>query len=368
MTGPLPDRRALLGGGTAALFLAPARPAPADVIGADGLRLQRSLVSDRLKPGAALGFLPRGAVMVAERSGSLAVVRPEERITRLSGAPRPFRGPGGGFRALHLPPQINRQRFLILAYVDEFALSQARLMLSRFAYDPFGERLSEENRLWIENPPHSSTARVSGALTPLGDRTVFVALGDRGDRGSAFDATLASGKIYRLREDGGTALINPLLGTKSRPGIWSMGHADPIALALRPSDASLWCLDRDDGTAWLTRVLAGLRHTAPDEAGFEPQEGALPFVRPAHVWDADLGPTAMRFVEGARFTAWQDRLLLGTRKGLRLIALEAGRVVGETVIPGEFGRIADLRFGPDGALWVLGNRRREGLLWRLAPI
>ncbi|MEM9197968.1 MAG: PQQ-dependent sugar dehydrogenase [Pseudomonadota bacterium] len=361
----LSRRRVLAGAAVLALRPRPARSA--DRIAAAGLVLRRELVTDRLEEPVALGFLPRGGVMIAERHG-IAEIRPGERVARLSGVPRGFRGRGGGIRALYVPSDLAQKRFIQLAYVDEFALSQARLRLSRLAYDRFSGQLSEERPVWTEDPAMSVATRISGALAGAGDGTLFLALGDRGQRDQAPDPTLAPGKIYRLREDGGAALINPLLGDASQPGIWSFGHANPVALALRPMDASLWCLDSDGDTAWLTRVLAGLRHTIPAEAELEPEEDALPFVRPSYVWEDGLRPGAMRFVVGPQFEAWQGQLLIAGRRGLRLVSFRGDQVSGETAVPGDFGRITDLRFAPDGALWVLASQRRAGLLWRLTPI
>lgn len=364
----MPGRRAVIAGGLAAALLGSRRTDAATLtLGGERVALER--IAERLEDPVALGFLPRGGVLVAERAGNLAEIRPGRRIQRYSGVPRVPRIRGAGLRDILVPRDVARSRRILLSYVDDFAFTQMRLVLARAAIDLNSGRLTGIERIWEEDPPADGTGRMSGRLCDAGDGSVYLALGDRGTREAALDPTLAVGKIYRLGMSGGVALNAPILGDDARRGIWSMGHADPAALAVRPADGSLWCLDGDGTADWLTRVLAGLGHAAPGEAesgarlGEDPEN--VPVMRPAHVWNDPVRGTALAFLP-AGFGALAGSALLGTRRGLRLVRLKGDRLSGDVPAGDDLGRIADIRIGPDGAAWILAGGG-EGTLWRLGP-
>ena len=77
----------------------------------------------------------------------------------------------------------------------------------------------------------------------------------------------------------------------------------------------------------------------------------------------------LTFATGAPFADWAGDLLVGALKDRAIVRLdvEGDRVTeAERLFPGAFGRIRDVRFGPDGALWFLTDES-DGRLWRAAP-
>ena len=77
----------------------------------------------------------------------------------------------------------------------------------------------------------------------------------------------------------------------------------------------------------------------------------------------------MTFYSGGQFTKWRGNLFIGSLKFELLVRLELDReevVNEERLLIGAFGRIRDVREGPDGFLYLLTDDR-DGKLIRLEP-
>ena len=79
-----------------------------------------------------------------------------------------------------------------------------------------------------------------------------------------------------------------------------------------------------------------------------------------------IGPSGLTFYTGSLFANWRDNLFMGALRSQELIrlTLNGNTVTGEERIAG-FGRVRDVRQGPDGALYVLSES--NGRLYRLTP-
>lgn len=361
------DRRTVLGGLAAAALIGPVRAPGAETVEAAGLRLVVEQIADRLEEPVALAFDGAGGLLVAGAGGEVAHVRSARPIVRLSGVPPVHPGPEAGLFDLIPLPGRGRTRRLLLSFARTFALSQSRLAVTVSAWDPLSARLSGTETLWQDDSPRDAPRGFGGPMLAAPDGGFFLAAGDRGDREAALDPEQAPGKIYRLSEAGGPGITAPLIGGRAARGVWSFGHRNPKALALRPSDGSLWAAE-DGGRAapdGLTRVLAGLRHLIPGEA--PPKD--TPALAPAHLWDRPVGPAGMAFLPAPRWKGWAGRLVVGSRRrqALRLLTLSGDRVTDEVeLLRGRLGRISGLAVDAEGVLWVT-TRERNGGLWRLYP-
>ena len=77
----------------------------------------------------------------------------------------------------------------------------------------------------------------------------------------------------------------------------------------------------------------------------------------------------MTFYSGKQFPQWKNNVFVGALKAQMLVrlAFENGRPKQtERLYRGEYGRIRDVREGPDGALYLLTDSTR-GQLLRITP-
>ena len=91
--------------------------------------------------------------------------------------------------------------------------------------------------------------------------------------------------------------------------------------------------------------------------------------QPLYHWVPSIAPSGMAFYRGERFPQWQDDLFIGSLKFRLLVRLRIrnGEVIHEErMFEDRFGRIRDVRSGPDGFLYLLTDAD-DGMLVRLVP-
>ena len=91
--------------------------------------------------------------------------------------------------------------------------------------------------------------------------------------------------------------------------------------------------------------------------------------QPVHYWDPSIAPSGMTFYSGVLFPEWRGNLFVGALKFqlLARLVLDGEKVVREErLLRGAFGRIRDVRTGPDGALYLLTDDD-PGELLRITP-
>ena len=74
--------------------------------------------------------------------------------------------------------------------------------------------------------------------------------------------------------------------------------------------------------------------------------------QPLYLWTPSIAPSGMAFYGGDAFPRWRgDLFVVGLRSQMRVqLRLAGEKVVGEEwLLEGVFGRIRDVREGPDGA-------------------
>ena len=92
--------------------------------------------------------------------------------------------------------------------------------------------------------------------------------------------------------------------------------------------------------------------------------------QPFHYWVPSIAPSGMTFYSGKDFPAWKDSLFIGSLKFRLLVRLELGaeRVLHEErLLADQYGRIRDVRQGPDGRLYLLTDEQ-DGKLLRIDPL
>lgn len=174
------------------------------------------------------------------------------------------------------------------------------------------------------------------------DGTLYVTVGDAGDRDSAQDPGSLSGKILRITSDGKVPADNPIAGSP----VYSLGHRNPQGLAW-DEGGTLYASEFGQDT-WdeLNVIEPGGNYGWPVVEGIADRDE---FIDPVQQWAPDVAsPSGMAIAEGAVFIA--------NLRGERLREVPLGDLSSSAEhFTDAYGRLRDVVVAPDGALWVLTN-------------
>lgn len=322
-------------------------------------------------------FLPDGAVLVTERSGSLRRIDDDGVSGPIPGGPDPLVSGQGGLLDIALHPRFSENGWVYFSHAGT-GPGGGGTELSRARYD--GQRFSERTTLFVAEPKSRGGRHFGARIRFLGDDRLLLTLGDRGDRERAQDLGDHAGSTIRLNDDGTVPDDNPFIGRGgARPEIFTYGNRNVQGLAIHPVTGEPWAHEHGpQGGDELNVLRPGRNYGWPVITygrnyviGTRIGEGTSKpgMEQPVHYWDPSIAPSGMAFYTGERFPRWQGNLFVGALKYRQLVrlVLDGERVVTEErLLDGAYGRIRDVRDGPDGYLYLLTDDS-DGRLLRLEP-
>lgn len=280
-------------------------------------RLQVSVVAHNLDTVWALAWDSSGHLWYTERPG---------RLTRLGDAPRTIAGVVERGEAGLMGLEIDRQNRIYLMYTA-----------------------SDGNRIVRLNADGSQTALVKGIRAASihdggrlrfgPDGMLYATTGDAGDGNLARpNSGTLNGRILRI--DPNTAQYS----------VFSTGHRNPQGLCFAP-DGRLFSTEH--GPAYgdeINIITEGSDGGWPDTSG-----------NGIHNYTPTIAPAGCTFYTSDLIPQWKGSLLFVTLKdnSLRRLTFNSdGSMAGEEVLyKGEFGRLRDVRVGPDGAVYLATSNR-----------
>ena len=291
-----------------------------------------------------MAFLPDGDLLVTERSGELRLIRKGRLQDKpIKGLPEiTDKRDQGGLLDVALDPGFDQNGRLCISYVAETEAGRGT---------EIGCGIFRDDRL-------------------VNFDVIFRAQ----DRGTH------PGSVVRLLADGAVPPDNPFVGNGAyQPEVYTYGNRNPQGLAQDPTSGLIWMHEHGPrGGDELNLLRAGANYGWPvisyGKEYFLPKvvgEGTHKhgMEQPVHYWVPSIAPSGMAFYSGSDFPGWQNSLFLGSLKFQELVRLEMdkGQVVAEErLLSGEYGRIRDVRQGPEGGLYLLTDAA-EGQLLKLVP-
>ncbi|MDA7963204.1 PQQ-dependent sugar dehydrogenase [Ruegeria sp.] len=321
----------------------------------------------------AIGILPDGAFLVTERDGELLYVADGE-ISWVKGAPKVAANGQGGLLDVTVARDFKQSREVFLTFSKPqqngagTALAVARLSEN-------GKRLTNL-RIVFEAIPGGSGGRHFGSRVVEGaDGTLFLTIGDRGDRPSAQDLGTHMGSVIRVNRDGTVPVDNPFIGDSSvRPEIWSYGHRNPQGAGL-DAQGRLWVSEHGaKGGDEVNLVRPGANYGWPvisygvHYSGQKIGEGnAKPGMQqPEYYWDPSIAPSGLLVYSGKLWPDWKGDIFVGSLKFDYIARLSGSPLREVEQIDGpETERVRDIVEAPDGSIWFISVG--QGAIYRMTP-
>lgn len=320
----------------------------------------------------AIGFLPDGSYLVTERGGHLIHVRDGVK-TRIKGVPKVVAEGQGGLLDVLVPHDFARRREIFLTYSRRQGRG-AGTAVARGFLSPGNSRL-ENVKVIFEAAPASSTGRHFGSrLAEAPDGTLYVSLGERGQRESAQNLGLQQGSIIRISRDGTVPPDNPFLDHFSaKPEIWSFGHRNPQGMGF-DAQGRLWAVEHGaKGGDEVNLIRRGRNYGWPvisygtHYSGRKIGEGTARdgMEQPSHYWDPSIAPSGLMVYSGKLWPQWRGHIFIGSLKFDYISRLSGSPLKErEKLEAPETGRIRDVREAPDGSIWFASES--EGAVFRIS--
>lgn len=324
-----------------------------------------------------MAFLPSGDILVTERPGRLTRIAPDGDRNPVVGVPEVAASGQGGLLDVALDPAFETNRLVYLSY-SEPGRGGSSTAVARGRLSEDGSAISEMEVIFSQRPKLRGARHFGSRLAFASDGTLFITLGDRGNRPLAQDASNEVGTIVRINPDGTIPSDNPFLTDPAvSDAIFSFGHRN-VQGAHFAEDGTLWTVEHGArGGDEINRPQAGKnygwptisygRHYSGGRIGEGTAKAGLE--QPVYYWDPSIAPSGLAVVEGSLFQEWDGDLLVGALKDqlLARLTVRDGEVVAEErLLAGQLGRIRDVTVGPDGAVYVLSDAASGGL-YRLTP-
>ncbi|KKZ86299.1 hypothetical protein B5K05_17720 [Rhizobium phaseoli] len=349
----------------------------ADTINTQGPTVRVEKLAGGLDHPWAVEVLPDGAYLVTERPGRMRIIRDGKLSEPIGNVPKVSARGQGGLMDVALAPDFATSRKLY------FTAAIAKAQGS--GTEAFSATLSrDEKRLDAVTPVFTMRRFTSGniqygsriAIAP--DGTLFISVGDRGDRDRSQDWKDDAGSIIHINADGSIPADNPFKEGKALPEIWSKGHRNPQGITFDTKDGKLYTVEHGArGGDEINQLEAGKNYGWPiitygrDYSGAEIGEGTAKkgLEQPLYYWDPSIAPGALAIYRGAMFPEWDGDFIVAALKFQLLSRLqrdESGAFVAEErLFEGEYGRIRDVIVAPDGALLMVTDED-DGALLRIS--
>lgn len=343
-----------------------------------GLPFQVQVVADFESPWA-MTFLPDGRMLITEKSGTLYLVSADgQQRNRVSGIPAVASEGQGGFMDVVLHPGYAQNRLVYFSYAEAGQGGKGVVLARGIFADGAQPALQKVETLFRASPYVEGDGHFSGRIAFSPDGFLFFTNGERQKFEPAQDPKATLGKVLRLTDDGKPAPGNPLAAKGFHPAVWSYGHRNLLGIAFDAS-GNLWEQEMGPkGGDEVNLILPGRNYGYPivsdgdhyDDKPIPDHDTRSEFEKPKVSWNPVISPGGLMAYSGKLWPQWKGDLFIGGLSSRALIRVDVDGTnarKGDQWPMGE--RIREPEEGPDGAIWLLEDGRREGQgrLLKLTP-
>ncbi len=339
----------------------------------------------------ALAFMPDGRMLVTEKKGNLFIVTVDgQKSGPVRWAPDVDYGGQGGLGDVALHPNFAENNLVYLSYVEPGVGDTRGAAVARAVLNTGGRAatLSDIEVVWRQYPKLVGRGHYGHRIAFDDDGYLWISSGDRQKFTPSQDMQSNVGKIVRLNDDGSVPDDNPYVDYFGEdpfvddegvyPEIWSLGHRNPLGMAF-DLDGQLWAIEMGPaGGDELNRIVPRGNYGYPVVSNGDHYDGReIPdhdtrpeFDEPAIWWTPVISPGNLMVYRGSLFPEWRGNAFVAGLSSQAIVRIELDGDSAREVERYPMGaRIRCVAEGPDGALWVLEDDRREstGRLLKLTP-
>jgi aldose sugar dehydrogenase len=186
-----------------------------------------------------------------------------------------------------------------------------------------------------------------------------------------------TGKVFRINSDGSIPKDYPFSGNKTAlPALFSIGNRNVQGIAQHPATGDIWAtehgpkggdelniLKAGNNYGWPV-ITYGINYNGTSITDKTHEEG---MEQPVLYWTPSIAASAIDFSTSPLFPKWKNNLLIGSLafQELRRVVIENDHVIHQEILLKDMGRVRDVKFGPDGALYLLMND--QDAVFRIVP-
>ncbi len=176
----------------------------------EGFKLQAEVILEDLEIPWAIQFLDSNRMIFTEREGNIKIYDfKTKKLTPVTGVPPVAAGGQGGLLDLVLDPDFSKNSLLYISFSHKKASKQTtRLVQAKLK----GNNLIETKVLFTAEP-YFTQSHHYGSRIAINGTTLYLTVGDRGNRDLAQSLKTDNGKIHQIDLSG-----------KKKPEIYSYGH------------------------------------------------------------------------------------------------------------------------------------------------
>ncbi|MEM8887351.1 MAG: PQQ-dependent sugar dehydrogenase, partial [Bacteroidota bacterium] len=321
-------------------------------------------------------FINKELAIISEQKGQLRWLRKGKLDPKpITGIPEVhiFTGTLGGLMDIALDPNYAENDWVYLAFsqTDGKVGDRTSAAMTKIVRGKIKDyQWTETQELF--SAPKSIRVRMAtrwgGRMLFDKEGYLFFSIGDLDFGEDCQDLSRANGKIFRIHADGRIPEDNPFVDVEGAlPGIYALGSRNAQGLALHPETGEIWASEHGPmGGDELNIIRKGANYGWPVITYGKNYDGNLVsnltekegMEQPILHWTPSIAVCPIDFSSGESFPKWKNDLFVGALafEEIRRLKIVEGKVISQEIILKNYGRIRGLKFGADGALYVLVNK------------
>ncbi len=334
-------------------------------------------VVDGLEHPWAVDFLPDGRILVTEKPGRLRIVNNGKLSKPVTGLPKIKEKGQGGLLDIALDPDYKNNQIIYLSYS---AKGKGGVGTEVVKGKLIGNELKDTKVIFKLSPKSNTGHHFGSRLLFAKDGSLFITLGDRGDKDRAQDLNDHAGSLIHINKDGSVPEDNPFVkNPNAKPEIYTYGNRNMQGIAMHPETGDVWTIEHGpQGGDELNLMKPGVNYGWPVITygvnyviGTKIGEGTEKegMAQPVHHWIPSIATSSLMFYTGDKFPAWKGDAFVSSLVFGQLARLEMKKnsvIKEERLLDGDFGRIREIQQGLDGFLYFINDDTR-GKLYRIKP-